>query len=103
MFTIPFVIMMNFVVIPQQVLYSVATPIVDVVKNTQPKSLLPKIKTYKSISGAKPVTVVSLKCPTESIGISTPTSKLFHQFIDTGMSCINNTNLLPVELQQVCT
>lgn len=107
MFTMPFIIMMNFVAIPQQIYYTVSTPVVSVVKTVQSKepskSILPKIKTYKSVNGEKPVTVVSLNCPTELAGISTPSTKIFHQLIDSGMSCINGTQLLPVELRQVCT
>lgn len=113
MFTMPFIIMMNFVAIPQQIYHTIAIPVVPVVsvvsvnKTVQAKestkSIIPKIKTYKSVNGAKPITIVSLNCPTELVGISTPSSKIFHQLIDSGMSCINVTSLLPVELQQACS
>ena len=106
MFTIPFIVMMTFVAVPQQIYYTISTPVATVAKTVQSKeskSLLPKIKTYKSVSGAKPITVVSLSCPTELVGISTPSTKIFHQLIDSGMSCVNSTRLLPVELQQACS
>ncbi len=49
-----------------------------------------------------PVYTVQVKCPSEYIGIETPTTYLVHKAVDTGISCINNTKLLPYEVKKVC-
>jgi len=60
---------------------------------------------YKTVypTGEKPLFVLTLKCPTEAaFGISPPPVKLVHVLVDGAMDGINYTNLLPVNLQQVC-
>lgn len=92
---LPYHVMQNAITIPQTVI----APIREEFNN--PEKELLKIRKYK-IPGQKSIVVVSTKCPTELVGISTPSSKVFHNLIDAGMSCINKTSILPIELQQVC-
>jgi hypothetical protein len=63
--------------------------------------ILPKIKTVYP-TGDKPLVVLTFKCPTEIIGITTPPIKLLRSGVDLAMEGLNRSNLLPVNLQQVC-
>ena len=64
-------------------------------------SILPKItKVYPT--GEKPLVVVSFKCPTEIIGIDTPSTKLLHSALNGGMDLLNKSDLLSFNMQQVC-
>ena len=63
---------------------------------------LPSIKKVHP-TGEKPLVVVSFKCPTEGMGIATPTTKILHSVIDTAFGGVNATNVLPWNLQQVCS
>jgi hypothetical protein len=54
-------------------------------------------------TGAKPLWVLTLKCPTEAaFGLTTPPVKVVHVILTTVMDGINSTAVLPVDLQQVC-
>lgn len=65
------------------------------------EEILPKVsKVYPT--GEKPLVVVSFKCPTELIGIDTPSTKLLHMGIEGGMDLVNKTNLLSFNMQSVC-
>ena len=65
------------------------------------RSLLPTItKVYPT--GDRPMIVITFSCPTEVIGIDTPSTKILHGVFDLGFGAINYTNLLPWSLQQVC-
>jgi hypothetical protein len=65
------------------------------------QSILPQIKTVYP-TGEKPLVVVALKCPTELVGVSTPSSAMLHTVVSAGMNAINSTKLLSFNLQQVC-
>jgi hypothetical protein len=65
------------------------------------QSILPKIqKVYPT--GEKPLVVVTFKCPTELVGIDTPSTIILHKVVNGGMDLVNKTNLLSFNLQQVC-
>ncbi|MEW6678779.1 MAG: hypothetical protein AB1421_12740 [Pseudomonadota bacterium] len=65
------------------------------------QSILPKIqKVYPT--GEKPLVVVTFKCPTELVGIDTPSTIILHKVVNGGMDLINKTNLLSFNMQQVC-
>jgi len=64
-------------------------------------SILPKIKTVYP-TGEKPLKVLTFKCPTELVGISTPPIKLMHEGVNLVFDGLNKTDLLPFDLQQVC-
>jgi hypothetical protein len=64
-------------------------------------SILPKIKTVYP-TGEKPLKVLTFKCPTELVGITTPPIKLLRAGVDLAMDGINRTDLLPFNMQQVC-
>lgn len=63
---------------------------------------LVKVSRHK-IPEAKDLVTVQLKCPTEQANISTPSTWCLHKFFDIGFATANRLNLLPVELQQVCS
>jgi len=65
------------------------------------QAILPKIKTVYP-TGEKPLVVVTFKCPTELIGIDTPSTLLLHNAVNGGMDLINKSNLLSFNMQQVC-
>lgn len=65
------------------------------------QSILPTIKKVLP-TGEKPLYVLTFKCPTEVIGITTPPIKAVHWLVTTGMDTINGTDLLPFNMQQVC-
>lgn len=81
--------------------------IIDSVQGAMPslplegQSLLPKIKTVYP-TGEKPLVVVTFKCPTEMVGITTPPIKALRELVNLGMEGINRTDLLAFNLQQVC-
>lgn len=83
MYTFPFVIFFNvFQLIP------VVTPV-------EPTTVVP-YKTTKTY-------LVSTKCPSELVGVKTPGSKVYHSFIDLGLSCINSGSFIhKSEFKQVC-
>lgn len=64
-------------------------------------SILPSIKTVYP-TGEKPLVVLTLKCPTELVGIATPSTMILHEVINGGMGLINRTNLLSFNMEQVC-
>lgn len=64
-------------------------------------SLLPKIKTVYP-TGEKPLVILTFKCPTELVGITTLPVQLLRDLITFGMDGINSTNLLDFNMQQVC-
>lgn len=64
-------------------------------------SILPKIKTVYP-TGEKPLKVLTFKCPTELVGITTPPIKLLRGGVDLVMEGLNRSDLLPFDLQQVC-
>lgn len=107
MFTLPFIFVMNVVTIPFHMVQTIASQNQTSIEETksavnQPRFSLVNVKRY-NIPGQKSILVVATKCPTEVVGIATPTTKIFHSLVDSGMSCINNTQILPVELRQVCS
>lgn len=65
------------------------------------QSILPKIQTVYP-TGEKPLVVVTFKCPTELVGIDTPSTLILHKVVNGGMDVINKTNLLSFNMQQVC-
>jgi hypothetical protein len=65
------------------------------------ETILPRIKTVYP-TGDKPLVVVTFKCPTELIGVDTPSSLILHNVVNGGMNVINRSNLLSFNLQQVC-
>jgi hypothetical protein len=65
------------------------------------QSILPKVQTVYP-TGEKPLVVVSFKCPTELVGIDTPSTLILHKVVNGGMDLINKTNLLSFNMQQVC-
>lgn len=65
-------------------------------------TILPVVKKVYP-TGAKPLVIVSFKCPTELIGIAPPTVKLLHGLVDLGANGLNKSNLLSFDIQQVCT
>lgn len=63
--------------------------------------VLPSItKVYPT--GDRPMYVLTFKCPTELVGVTPPPTKALRWLIDSGMEAINNTNVLPFSMQQVC-
>jgi hypothetical protein len=64
-------------------------------------SILPKIKTVYP-TGEKPLKVLTFKCPTELVGITTPPIKLLRGGVDLVMEGLNRSDLLPFNMQQVC-
>lgn len=65
------------------------------------QSILPKVQTVYP-TGEKPLVVVTFKCPTELVGIDTPSTLILHKVVNGGMDLINKTNLLSFNMQQVC-
>ncbi len=65
------------------------------------QDLLPTIKKVYP-TGEKPLVILSFKCPTEMLGVTPPPMKALHELINLGFDGINKTNLLSVNLQQVC-
>lgn len=65
------------------------------------QAILPRIKTVYP-TGEKPLVVVTFKCPTELVGIDTPSTLILHKAINGGMELVNKTNLLSFNMQQVC-
>ena len=65
------------------------------------QSILPRVKTVYP-TGEKPLVVVTFKCPTEIIGIDTPSTVILHKVVNGGMDLVNKTNLLSFNMQQVC-
>lgn len=65
------------------------------------QSFLPSIKRVYP-TGEKPLVVVTFKCPTELVGVNTPSTKGLHELVNLAMGGINATNLLAFNLQQVC-
>lgn len=65
------------------------------------QSILPKIQTVYP-TGEKPLVVMTFKCPTELVGIDTPSTLILHKVVNGGMDLINRTDLLSFNLQQVC-
>lgn len=63
---------------------------------------LPSIKKVHP-TGERPMVVVSFKCPTEGLGIATPSTKILHGVVDTVLGGVNATNALPWSIQQVCS
>lgn len=63
---------------------------------------LPKIKKVQP-TGERPMLVVSLKCPTEALGVATPSTKILHGAVDMALTGVNATNVLPWSIQQVCS
>jgi hypothetical protein len=98
---------MNVVTMPFQMVQTIAVQSQQIVTETksvvnQSSFSLIKVKRY-DIPGQKSLVVVATKCPTELIGVNTPSTKIFHSLIDNGMSCINRTQILPMELRQACS
>jgi len=96
MFSIPLIFVINMMAIPMQMIQPVIaqTPLAN--------NFVLKVKKY-DVPGEKSIVIVSTKCPTEYVGIPTPSSKAFHYLVDSGMSCINKTQILPIELRQACS
>lgn len=65
------------------------------------EAILPRIKTVHP-TGEKPLVVLTFKCPTEAIGITTPPIKALRELVNLSMEGVNRTNLLPFNMQQVC-
>lgn len=65
------------------------------------QAILPRVKTVYP-TGEKPLVVVTFKCPTELVGIDTPSTVILHKVVNGGMSLINKTDLLAFNMQQVC-
>lgn len=106
MFTLPFIFAMNMATMPFHMVQTIGIQIQSSITETkhavnQSRFSLINVKRY-DMPGQKSVLVVATKCPAEVVGVSTPTTKIFHNLVDGGMSCINKTQILPVELRQVC-
>lgn len=65
------------------------------------QAILPKVQTVYP-TGEKPLVVVTFKCPTELVGIDTPSTLILHKAVNGGMDLINRSNLLAFNMQQVC-
>ena len=65
------------------------------------QAILPKIQTVYP-TGEKPLVVLTFKCPTELVGIDTPSTLILHKAVNGGMDLINRSNLLAFNMQQVC-
>lgn len=65
------------------------------------QDLLPTIKKVYP-TGEKPLVILSFKCPTEMVGVSTPPMKALHEIVNYAFDGINKTNLLSFNMQQVC-
>lgn len=65
------------------------------------QSILP---TFRKVypTGDKPLVVVTFKCPTELIGITTLPTMALHGLVDLGMEAMNASNMLSFNLQRVC-
>ena len=61
----------------------------------------PELNFYERLN-EKPLVTVSFKCPTEHIGISTPSTVCLRNSIDNVFTILNKSNLLSVEIVQVC-
>lgn len=91
MYTFPFVIFLNvFQLVP------IVTP--QPVLENQPESV-----TVPFNRGITRTYTVSTKCPSELIGVQTPGSKVYHSFLELGLSCINSGSFIhKSEFKQVC-
>jgi len=65
------------------------------------QSILPTVKKVLP-TGEKPLYVLTFKCPTELVGITTPPIKALRWLVTASMDGINSTDLLPFNMQQVC-
>lgn len=65
------------------------------------QDLLPTIKKVYP-TGEKPLVILSFKCPTEMVGVSTPPMKALHEIVNYAFDGLNKTNMLSFNLQQVC-
>lgn len=63
--------------------------------------IIPRVKAYE-VPGEKHLMVLSLKCPTELLDVTTPSSAVIHSTIDTGFGIANKMPFLPYTFQQVC-
>jgi len=79
-----------------------ATPLNEASKGFGLGSILPTIKKVYP-TGERPMVIVSFNCPTQALGITSPTTKAIRFILDSGFSAINSTDLLPWTLQQVCS
>ena len=114
MFYFPFVFMVSLTnpayvnpylqapIVPVVAVASIEAPATKyrAVANIEKKPLF-KITRHK-IPESKDLVTVMINCPTEKIGIATPTSWCLHKFLDNGFAVVNHTKFLPVDLQQVC-
>jgi hypothetical protein len=64
-------------------------------------NLLPRIQTVYP-TGEKPLVVLTFKCPTEMVGITTPPITFMREALKFGFEGLNRSNLLPFNLEQVC-
>jgi len=64
-------------------------------------NLLPRIQTVYP-TGEKPLVVLTFKCPTEMVGITTPPITMMREALKLGFEGLNRSNLLPFNLEQVC-
>lgn len=65
------------------------------------QAILPRVKKVYP-TGEKPLVVVTFKCPTEMVGIDTPSTIILHKVVNGGMDLVNKSNLLSFNMQQVC-
>lgn len=85
MYTFPFVMFLNIITFVPVV---TLVPVVD-----NPSQKVVESRTY----------TVSTKCPSEIVGIQTPTSKIYHSMLNLGLSCINvGSPIHKLEFKQVC-
>lgn len=64
--------------------------------------LVPQFQVVSNPFIDRPVLSVSFQCPTEAIGIKTPSSIMFHSGLDKSFSIINSTSMSPLYLVQTC-
>lgn len=66
-----------------------------------PLELLPSIRLVRP-TDAKPLLVITAKCPTELAGITLPPVKFMQDMLTLSFDTINKVGVLPFDLQQVC-
>lgn len=65
-------------------------------------SFFPQFQLISTQYTHKDTLAVSFKCPTENIGVKTPSSLFLHSGLDKAFYVINSSNMSPLYLEQVC-
>lgn len=77
-------------------------PTLPLVGRLDGQTILPTIKKVYP-TGEKPLVIFNFKCPTELLGVSPPPMQALHELINFGLDGVNRSNLLPFNMQQVCS